>query len=182
MRVMTLALLAAGLLAISGCTIPFAGEDNFFRGRSNSWTQGDPEYRAVDNAIYNVLAEQYGEDRVFDMAWPEKENHRWTVEFDEVMAGARGRWAINAAPRKDRGIWKPDVRVEFQIVTTDDGFNGISRDSHFGGSYLTTTRNHTLEAKIINEVKERVRKWKADGRPEPESIWQEKRNENKWSR
>jgi len=150
----------------SACTL-VVHDDVHARGSSGMF--GDDEYRAVDNAIYDVLVEQYGKDRVLLVAAPEREHHRWTVTSDEFAIGSdRQRTRIEArAMSGSDGYWFPEVKVTSQF--TNRGFDTrVAAPSNFGTNpWINGGSNGRAEAKIVNSVNAKVREWRMNGSQKP---------------
>lgn len=170
MRLIATCLAALGLAALSACAVPFVGEDIHLKGRTSILSPENSEYRAVDNAIYDVLCETYGKSRVIMSEYPEKEFHRWVYVSDEYTAGERMRLRVTARPMKDSdGRWYPSLQAKYEVYMKGDPFiNG--RPGEFGANpFIEGGRGDMLEAKLVNKVMEKVRAWEAANCPDPGS-------------
>jgi|GEM_PF-4306862 len=156
------ALLTTGLVA---CVVP-GNERMGASGNSNHMFFDNSEYIAVDNAIYDTLAERFGADNVQESTFPEKEYHHWYVLSPESFNGARSRMRVEGNAYKDSdGGYSAEIRVKEETYMEADPWyrsrsNTIGEQRWFEGG-----RNHKLEANIMNEVNRKLTVWRSRGRP-----------------
>ena len=133
------------LLAPSACTV-ITHDDTLQRADDAGW-------RVVDNAIYDVLAEKYGKDRMQLSEYPEKENHRWVATSDQVNGGLqRQRVRVEGTPELDRtGNYCPWI-----VVRTE---------AHIDGRWVELSTDAKAEVGVLNSVDAKIRAWRTSGSP-----------------
>jgi hypothetical protein len=157
----------AGSGMFSGCSMPTA-DDFQQRGRTSAFLKDTSDYRAMDNAIYDVLAETYGADRITMVEAPEREHHRWVATSDQDVRGDRHRVRVEGRP-----MWDSDERYSPQIMVRDQFYLrgnpfAVGSPPEFGGNpWIEGGRDDKQEAKIANAVEAKLRAWRAAGCPEP---------------
>ncbi len=158
----------AGLLALSACTIPVA-DDIHLRGSSSAFAGDTSDYRAMDNAIHDVLVERFGRDRVELVEFPEREHHRWVATSNEFpMGNERHRLRISARPMPGGdGTYEIHVMAREEIYQQGDQFRTGSPPAFGRTPWIEVSRNAKIESEIANEVNSRVRAWRSAGRADP---------------
>ncbi|MCK6438675.1 MAG: hypothetical protein L6Q71_00555 [Planctomycetes bacterium] len=166
----------AGLLifgaGVSSCTLGF--HDNIHtRGSSDSMWRDTSQYRAVDNAIYDVLVKRFGKEFVRSADGPEIEYHRWEVTSEERAIGfERQRKHVWARPElnEDGSRYVVSVYAENQRYE-DMNWNGsVGKPSELGrNTWQHMNRIPEIEVAIVNEVNELLRAWETAGMPDPGS-------------
>lgn len=190
-RVAALSCVAGLFVSLTACSVPTA-DDTHARGSSSAFLRNTASYRAVDNAIYDVLSELreenpghqrvleevglsnllYGKKPGFDVSLveaPEREFHRWAATSREYSTGSdRQRIRIEARPwQGSDGHWAPDVAVKTEIAQQQN-FASFKAPGFFGSSpWLEGGRNSKVEAEIANRVNDKLRAWRASGAADP---------------
>ena len=163
MRLFALAGLLVFGAGISGCTLGFH-DDVHMRGSDSI---GDTtQYRAVDNAIYDVLVKMYGKNRVMASDWPEVEYHKWVVISKEFSPdGQRHRLRIQARPQAgEDGVFVPQVMVEDQIYMQNNLSGNMGKVNERGSSgWIQGARVTKDEMEIANAVNAAVESWRNSG-------------------
>jgi len=169
MRFATFSLAAMAMIGLSACSVPTA-DDVHARGSSNNWFTDTSQYRAVDNAIHDMLVEMFGQSRVELSEYPEKEFHRWIVNLDEFIGAdaQRHRYRVEARPQLgEDGKYVPHVKVVEQIYIT--GMPNTRTPSSDVGrtAWLDGARQPKKEIEIANAVSTKVRAWREAGHQDP---------------
>jgi hypothetical protein len=167
-RVAALSCVAGLFVSFTACTIPTA-DDVHARGSSSAFLRNTTDYRAVDNAIYDVLSEMYPAYTISLVEAPEREFHRWAATSDEFSTGTdRQRIRIEARPwQGSDGHWAPDVAVKTEVAMQQSQFQPKAPGSFGSSPWLEGGRNAKVEARIANEVNKKLRAWRSAGSPDP---------------
>jgi len=158
-RVAALTCVAGLFVSLTSCTIP--GTDTMGAMRNSS------ERVAVDNAIYDTLAEMYGKDRI-TLVPAQRKYHRWAATSNEWATGTdRMRTRVEAgAWLGSDGVWAPDIKVSNELSQQQSPFGNTAPNSLGSDPWLEAGRNTKVEAEIANKVNAKIRSWRANGSQE----------------